>query len=209
MLYDLAARLELSSWLLMMAVYDVRKRELPHWGTTVPLIALALGATLSWLWPHRGLDTAMDSVSIGVAFLAVVLSDSWAAVPLAGGAIGLALQGSVMVQVVVVTWLISLGFARAGIIGAGDAKLVMALITLFPDLLLAACLLGAAGVAGGIVLVRRMGSAAPALLWLTFQDLCKGRFPATTEEGALDMEMALTPALALGAMAYLWYGLLR
>jgi Flp pilus assembly protein protease CpaA len=205
---DLVSRLLVTLWLALMAYHDLRQRELPHWGTTIPLSIL--GAGISWLWVVREDATALsNSVAISLAFLAIVSSDTWlAAVPGLGALVIAWAAGTLSSQTTTVAWMLALALSRAGIVGAGDAKLVMVLAGLFPDPGLGLSLLLAAGLTGVVVLVMRTGRTAPALVWLAFCDMRRGRWPKpVAQDDALTI--ALAPALALGGALYLWLSWIR
>lgn len=206
----LVVRLVVTGWLAVMSVWDVRWRELPHWGTTVPLIALTgwlvFAAVAGGPWLPEAYERwgITDGLAVGLMFGAVLLSDGWLSVVPAAGALVLAFSsGGAQSQTVITGWLLALGLAKGGIVGAGDAKLGMTLMVLFPEMGMGVCLLGAAGLAGLVVLVKRRGRNALPLLWLTLQDALAGRFPARTgEEGGAVMPLA--SALSLGALFYVW-----
>ena len=143
-----------------------------------------------------------DGLSVGLAFLAVLLSDRWWALVPAAGALGLALaQGSASGQATAVTWLVALALAKANVLGAGDAKLAMALVGLFPDPRLAWLLLASAGIVSGLYLLARHGPAAVFLVWQTTRDLVRLRLPSEEDlAGGQPMAVAVT----LAGMVYVW-----
>jgi hypothetical protein len=205
--FSILARLGVTAWLSVMAWQDVKRRRLPHWGTTIPLAALACYHA-GWgvgRWLAAGWTPAIaDGLAAGLAFLAVLLSDSWWASLPAAGALALAFaQGATAGQTIAVAWLVALALAKAGIVGEGDAKVAMVSFALYPDPLLGACLLGACLLAGGIALARRLGRAAPVLVRLTLRDGLAGRFPARTGDTGV-LVVPLAPVLAVGALVYLW-----
>jgi hypothetical protein len=201
----------LTAWLVAMSAWDVRWRALPHWGTTMPLVGLTCWVVADVVtggrWAVPALHAAWrkaDSVALALAFVAVLLSDWWIAlVPAVGSLIAAVHGGGGHSQAVVTGWLVALGMAKAGIVGAGDAKLAMVLMALFPEAKMGMCLLGAAGVAGLAVLIGRRGRESVPLLWLTLQDALAGRFPAQTDTAGV-VVFPLASALALGALLYLW-----
>lgn len=213
MAYEVAVRLAVTAWLAWVSWEDIRRRRLSHWATTVLVVAVGLvalgmgiiGLVVGAAWPFSLLrGNALDDLALGLALIAVVLSDSPAALIPAAGGVGLAFwRGTVAGQTATVAWLLALALAKAGIIGAGDAKVGMVLTALFPDPLMGWCLLGACGLAGAVVLARRMGWAAPFLVREVVRDGLAGNFPARTGEKGVAV-IPLTPVLAAGAVVYLW-----
>jgi hypothetical protein len=191
-------RLVVTGWLVALSVIDLRRRELPHWATTWPLVGVtwvtvALLATGECWWGEASGGSRSDGLAMGLAFLAVLLSDGWAAFHPAAAALGLAFGvGTEAMQVVALAWLISLALAKLSVMGEADAKVMMILIVLFPDPLLVACAVLAELVLGMALLVWQHGRAAPASLWLTL----RGEGPGTEVPGM--------PLLAAGALAYVW-----
>jgi hypothetical protein len=193
-------------WLVILVVQDVRHRRLSHWLTTVPLvvIAIALGtAVFNWLAEGWSPFVA-DPVALVLAFIAVLVSDTWAALVPAVSALALAWwQGTPAGQVAVTCWLIALALAKAGAWGAGDAKVLMILLALYPDIRLAIAVAAAIIVLGLAMLVRRLGPAFPFLLLMTLRDGLAGRFPARTGETGV-VVTGLMPVIAAGALVYVW-----
>ena len=198
-------------WLVALAWIDFRTRRLPHWGTTLPLVGVAgvhtIRAIVTWIlvgWMPEVADASAiaDGLSVGLAFLAVLLSDRWWALLPGAGALGLTLaQGSATGQALVITWLVALALARANVLGAGDAKLAMALVGLFPDPRLAWLLLASAGVVSGLYLLLRHGPAAVFLVWQATRDLLRLRLPA---EEDLDRGQPMAVAVTLAGVVYVW-----
>lgn len=211
MTFDLVLRLAISAWAIYLAVVDVRRRTLPHWATTIPVLAiggaaLAVGAgKLVFPAALRPLGWSVcDALALGLAFLAVLLSDTAAAFAPAAAAVGLtAAAGSTQGQTATLGWLVPLALSRAGVFGAGDAKVIMILLALYPDPRLAGILLAVCGLTGAVLLVSRVGEAAPLLVGRVIRDGLAGAFPSRTgEEGVI--AIPLTPVLAAGALVYLW-----
>ena len=145
-----------------------------------------------------------DDCALCLAFLSVLLSDHrLALVPAVAGLAVTFAGGSGQGQAAVTGWLVSLGLAKAGIVGEGDAKVVMVLLALCPDPSLAVCLLITAGLTGLVVLLRRARRATLVVLAETLRAGLKGRFPVRAGERAVAV-IPLTPVLAVGALAYLW-----
>ena len=193
-------RIAVSIWLLILSVLDIRRWRLPHLLTTVPVIALGVYAVVRLLKQ----PSAVDSLALALAFISVLASDTWAALLPAAGALTIAFWwGNLASQVTVVGWLLALALAKAGIVGAGDSKVMMVLLALFPDLRLVACIVVAAVAVSGLLLLKRMGAATPLLLLAVARDGLAGRFPARTGEKGV-LRIPLAPAIALGALVYLW-----
>lgn len=198
-------RVLVAAWLIVLSVYDWRFRRLPHSLTTIPLVAIGgiafVRTTVTGL--RTGILGAVDPLVVLLSFLAVLVSDSWAALVPAAGALGLAFWlRSPAGQVVAVGWSVILALAKAGIIGEGDAKAVMILLVLYPDVRLVLAICAAVFVFGLAVLVRRMGKAAPFLLFNVLREARAGLFPAQTGGGTI--AAPLIPVVALGALAYLF-----
>jgi hypothetical protein len=194
-------------WLVILVIQDVRHRRLSHWLTTVPLVGMAIialgTAVANWLAGGWSRFVA-DPVALVLAFIAVLASDTWAALVPAVNALVLAWwQGTPAGQVAVTGWLVALALAKAGIWGEGDAKVLMILLALYPDIRLAIAVAAAIIVLGLAMLVRRLGPAFPFLLLMTFRDGLAGRFPARTGETGV-VVTGLMPVIAAGALVYVW-----
>ncbi len=212
MLSETVLRLATLTWLIALTRLDLCRRELPHSLTTLPL--LLLGATAGWLalapligvtWPVHSAapGAAWDVRAILLAFAAILFSDTWLAVlpALASGATVL-LFGTGAGQVTVVAWLLSLALEKAGVWGAGDAKVVMILLALFPDIRLGALLLGATGILGLGLVWFKYRAATPFVLRAIVADGWALRLPARTNEAG-DLRVPLLPLLAIGAALFL------
>jgi Flp pilus assembly protein protease CpaA len=192
MALSLVLRLVTTLWLVVMIYHDLRQRELPHWGTTVPLVGLGCYSTIDAMLPGQ----AANSLIIGLSFLAVLLSDHWlAALPPAIGALAVSwLQGTVAGQTIVVAWLVALALAKVDVIGAGDAKVVMILTTLYPEPKMALHVALGAAVISGLWLLLKQKENALASLWLTLHTKTTG----TRAPGV--------PLFGFGALIYIWLG---
>jgi len=210
--FSLIARVLVSAWLIYLAIVDVRRSSLPHWATTIPVLIIGGAAAVvgvgELIFPtvlRAPLDWGVyDALALGLAFLAILLSDTAAALVPGTAAVALAAAlGSAQGRTAVFGWLVSLAMSRAGVFGAGDAKVIMILLALYPDPRLAGILLAACGVVGTVLLVRKVGGAAPLLVQRVVKDGLAGSLPARTgEEGVI--AIPLTPVLAAGALIYLW-----
>jgi hypothetical protein len=201
-------------WLCALAVIDVKYRELPHWGSTFPMVAVGL---LRVVFPPDdlvGMRAWLAGSAIFLLLAAVVLSDS---APLLGvfaaTALGLGLQtGTVEVSVLVATWVLALLWAQWGFWGAGDAKVVMFLAAVWPDLYLVGALLMALVGGGCLALVRRYGRAAPTVFPQVLGELRQGNVPARQDAAqvAAWTHRAAVPWLTLGTALYVvgnvWLG---
>lgn len=210
MTFSLIERLIVSAWVVFLGVVDARRRTLPHWATTAPVVLIGAAAltagTGKVLFPATlpGLWNAYDVLALGLAFVAVLLSDGVIALAPAAAAAALALTlGSAQGQTAVFGWLTALALSRAGVFGAGDAKVVMILLALYPDPRLAGILLAACAVVGTVLLVRKAGAATPLLVRNVVRDGLAGSLPARTGEKGV-VVIPLTPVLAAGALVYLW-----
>lgn len=197
-------RVAVSVWLLILSVLDIRRRRLPHLLTTVPVVALGVGAVVRTVLAWAGGGNIADPLTLALAFVAVLASDTWAALVPAAGALSVTLQwGSVAGQIATAGWLVALALAKAGVVGAGDSKVAMVLLALFPDLRLVVSMVVAIIAVGGALLVRRMGLATPLLILSVVRDGLAGRFPSRTGESGV-VRIPLVPVMAVGALAYLW-----
>jgi len=194
-------------WLVVLVIQDVRHRLLSHWLTTVPLIGMVVIAVATAMinWLEGGWSPFVaDPVALILAFVAVLASDTWAALVPAVNALVLAWwQGTPAGQVAVTGWLVALALAKAGIWGEGDAKVLMILFALYPDVRLAIAITTAIIVVGLVMLVRRLGGAFPFLLLITLRDGLAGRFPSRTGEAGV-VVTGLMPTIAAGALVYVW-----
>jgi Flp pilus assembly protein protease CpaA len=204
--FSLPLQVVVTAWLVALAWIDFRTRRLPHWGTTLPLVGVAgyhaIRVIATWVSGVTNASAIADGISVGLAFLAVLLSDRWWALLPGAGALGLAFfQGSAAGHALIITWLVALALARANVLGAGDAKLAMALLGLFPDPRLAWLLLASAGVVSGLYLLARHGPAAVLLVWQATRDLLRLRLPA---EEDLDHGQPMAVAVTLAGVVYVW-----
>ncbi len=204
--FDLS-RILITLWLITLSVLDVRRRQLPHTLTTLPLIVLggliSIRAVAS-IFGLAGAGQDWNNAAILLAFAAILLSDTWLAVWPALAAVGSALLfGTSIGQVIVITWLLTLGMCKAGILGEGDAKVIMILVALYPDARLGVVLVVTLALVGiGLMLVQLRAATS---LWLLSiaRDLLAFKVPARTgETGVLNVPLA--PLLATGALIYLW-----
>lgn len=192
-------RIGVTLWLIALAVLDVRRRELPHRLTTLPLLLVVAVLTVRAFTTKDG-----DAAVVVLVFGVVLLSDSWLAVLPAFAALGASVViGTDAGRVTVAAWLLALAAAQAGIMGAGDAKVIMLLLVAYPDARLGLALLAVTGVVG-LALMAFLARGATGLWLLSIaQDLIAFKPPARTGEiGRLNLP--LVPLLAGGALIYLW-----
>ena len=200
-------RVLVTLWLIGLAVIDVRQRELPHALTTGPLLVIGGGFAIRALAPIMGVGVphqSWDDVVGLLAFAAVLLSDTWLAALPAITAIGLAFAlGTSAGQVIVIAWLLALAATLAGFMGAGDAKVIMILLALYPDQKFGVALLAVTGVIGLALMILTLRRATALWLLSITRDLIALKFPARTGEvGRLNVP--LVPLLTIGAAIYLW-----
>jgi hypothetical protein len=194
-------------WLLVLSVLDVRRRQLPHPLTTLPLLLIggliSLRASAS-LFGAELPGQAWDNTAILLAFAAVLLSDTWLALIPGFAAAGTAfVLGSAVGQVIVVAWLLAVSLSKAGILGAGDAKVVMILLAVYPDVRLGAALLITITIVGAGLMLVQLRTAMPLWLLSIAHDLIAFKVPARTGEAGV-LNLPLVPLLAVGAGIYLW-----
>jgi hypothetical protein len=201
-------------WLGGLSLYDGRQRALPHWASTWPLLIIGL---LRVVYPPATPSDSTAWIAGSAVFLmltTVILSDVTALLlAFSAAALGLAFQTqTTAVPVLVGSWIVALLWTQWGFWGAGDAKVVMILTALWPDLRLVAALIGALFGGGLWALGRRYGLATPAVLWQTWHALRRGQVPGHTssEETNRWTYQAGVPWLALGTLIYLgsvqWWG---
>ncbi len=201
------SRILVTLWLITLSVFDMRRRQLPHALTTSPLIVIGGLISIRAIASIFGLAVPgqdWDNAAILLAFAAILLSDTWLAVWPALAAVGsVFLFGTSIGQVIVITWLLALGMSKAGILGEGDAKVIMILLALYPDARLGVVLLVTLALVGiGLMLVQMRAATS---LWLLSiaRDLLAFKVPARTGEAGV-LNVPLAPLLATGALIYLW-----
>jgi len=204
--FDLS-RISITLWLITLSVLDVRRRQLPHTLTTLPLIVIGGLISIRAVASIFGLAVPgqdWDNAAILLAFATILLSDTWLAIWPALAAVGsVFLFGTSIGQVIVITWLLVLGMSKAGILGEGDAKVIMILLALYPDARLGVVLVVTLALVGiGLMLVQLRAATS---LWLLSiaRDLLAFKVPARTGETGV-LNMPLVPLLATGALIYLW-----
>lgn len=191
------------SWLLMLSWFDYRTRESPHWASTVPLLLIGLGRV--W-YPPVDEKRLIASSAVFLALMAVVMSDIRPLqITFSVVALGLAFQTHTPVLVLVGTWSVALLWAQWGFWGAGDAKIVMILLAIWPDLYLVGALLLALLLGGLGALWRRYGTDTVAVLWRVRAELLRGHVPARQEQEAAASwtYQASVPWITLGTVVYL------
>ena len=192
-------RLVVSAWSLAMIRSDWQHGQLPHWGTTWLLVLAAAVYAASVCLTGQWVALALP-----LAFLAVLLSDTWWAVLPAGGALLLSWGHERMIAAVLV-WLLALGLVKLsrGATGAGDAKLVMVQIALFPDPTLAWLLAGGVALAAAVESIRRDGWWAPWTALVTAGGLLRGRLPETPPADSAAY-LPIAHYLVLPGLLYSW-----
>jgi hypothetical protein len=204
--FDLS-RIVVTLWLIELSILDMRRRQLPHTMTTLPLIVLGGLISIRAVASIFGLSApgqAWDNAAILLAFAAILLSDTWLAIWPAVAAIGsVFVLGTGVGQVIAVTWLLVLGISKAGILGEGDAKVVMILLALYPDVHLGAALLITLALVGAGLMLVQLRAAMPLWLLSIAHDLLAFKVPARTGEAGV-LNWPLVPLLTTGALIYLW-----
>ena len=194
-------------WLLVLSWWDLKWQEVPHGASTVPLLLLGL---LRVIYPPAppGPDLWLARGALVLLLAAMILSDNPPLAPLYSlAAVGLALQSGPEMVVLTLTWAVALLLALGGLWSAGDAKVTMILVALWPSPYLVAALAGASLLGGLWVLLRRYRSPGKTawVLWGVAEDLVRLRFPAqqSRAEAASLTHAPGVPWLALGAACYL------
>jgi hypothetical protein len=186
---------------------------LPHWASTWPLLIIGLLRVVYPPVTPSGPAAWIAGSAVFLMLATVILSDVTALLlAFSAAALGLAFQTqTTAVPVLVGSWIVALLWTHWGFWGAGDAKVVMILTALWPNLRLVASLLGALFVGGLWALGRRYGLATPTVLWQTWHALRRGQVPgpASSEETPWTYQAGV-PWLALGTLIYLgsvqWLG---
>ena len=192
-------RLAVTGWLLTLSLIDLRRHQLPHALTTLPVLACAL-----WFLVQLLTTGSANALAGLLVFGAVVFSDTWLAVlPALAGLVVACMLGTPSGQTLVLAWLLSLAAAQAGIMGAGDAKVIMVLLTIYPDPRLGLALLAVTGLAGLIGMLAQARTATGFWLLSLARDLVALKPPARTGETGT-LHWPLVPVLTLGALVYLW-----
>lgn len=186
-----AARVGLSVWLIYLAVSDLRRGEVTNWATVPPLLAVTAWQALVGGWP------------LALMLALILIGAQWA--PLAVPSVGLMVlcawfAAPLELDVAVYVWMLVYILWQIGVIGGADAKVVMALMALFPDGRLAWLLLVCWFGLSVVYLLHRHGKRAPlALLKAT-----KGLMRLRISEDAGSRCPAL-PAVALAGLVYVWF----
>lgn len=193
-------------WLGVLSVIDLRERAIPHWGSTVPLIAMGLFRVVYPPAP-AGKAAWLAGSAILLLLVVVVTSDE---IPVflsfSVTALVLGLQtGTLAVPLLIGFWVLALLWANWGIWGSGDAKVAMILVAIWPDITLVAALLLAQLVGGVIVSWRRHGQALPAVILNVLGEFRKGNVPArqSPAQAASWTYNAGVPWLTLGTAMYM------
>ena len=193
-------------WLGAMSFLDYRTHEVPHYGSTVPML---LAGVLRVFWPPVSQQAAwMSSLAVVLLLLAVVLSDHvWLTIVLLG--ISAALAGACGPQMLTLSigWSLALLGALGGLWGGGDAKIVMALLALCPDWRLGLFLLGGLSVGSALVMLLKYKTALPLALLNTLGDLLAWRLPTDAATDGYTRSPCV-PWLTLGAVSYVLWGVL-
>jgi Flp pilus assembly protein protease CpaA len=186
-----AVRVGLSAWLVYLAVMDVRKGEVTNWVTVPPLLAVTAWQALTGGWP------------LALMLALILIGAQWT--PLTVPSVGLMAACSWLAtlvgqEVVMWAWTFVYVLWLLRVIGGADAKVVMALMALFPDGRLAWLLLLCWFGLSVVYLLRRHGRHAPRALLKATSGLV--RFQVAEEEGS---RYPALPAVALAGLLYVWF----
>ena len=184
-----AVRVGLSAWLVYIAVMDIRKGEVTNWATVPPLLAVTAWQALTGGWP-LALMLALILIgtqwtTLAVPSVGLMVLCAWFATPLE-------------LDVAVYVWMLVYILWQIGVIGGADAKVVMALMALFPDERLAWLLLLCWFGLSVVYLLHRHGRRAPQALLKAMKGLVKLQ---VSEEGE---RCPALPAVALAGLIYVW-----
>jgi len=184
-------RVGLSAWLVYLAVTDLRKGEVTNWVTVPPLLAVTAWQALTGGWP------------LALMLALILIGAQWT--PLTVPSVGLMAACSWLATLVgrdVVMWAWTFVYVLwlLRVIGGADAKVVMALMALFPDGRLAWLLLLCWFGLSVVYLLHRHGRHAPRALLKATRGLV--RFQVSGEE---DERCPALPAVALAGLIYVWF----
>lgn len=172
--------LSLISWLAIIAVADSRRMEVSNW-LTVPMVAVGILAACG---------QARSPIPLGIAALMLALAEIplpwWSLLPVMVSLL-IALPAW---EAMIWGWGIAVSLWKSGVLGGADAKVIMALTALIPDMRLVWLLVGCWALVDAIRLIVRFRRQAVRQL---FQALKTG---SGTQVPAL-------PALAVGGTVYL------
>jgi Flp pilus assembly protein protease CpaA len=185
-----AIRMGLSTWLVTLAVADLRKGEVTNWATVPPLLALTAWQALTGGWP------------LALMLALILIGAQWT--PLTVPSVGLMAACSwwttlVGREVVMWAWTFVYVLWLLRVIGGADAKVVMTLTALFPDGRLAWLLLLCWFGLSVVYLLHRHGRHAPQALLQATKGLVRFRI---LEEGK---RYPALPAVALAGLIYVWF----
>jgi Flp pilus assembly protein protease CpaA len=186
-----AFRVGLSAWLVYLAVMDLRKGEVTNWATVPPLLAVTAWQALTGGWP------------LALMLVLILIGAQWT--PLTVPSVGLMAACSwwatlVGREVVMWAWTFVYVLWLLRVVGGADAKVVMALMALFPDGRLAWLLLLCWFGLSVAYLLHRHGKHAPRALLRATKGLV--RFQVLEEEGE---RYPALPAVALAGLIYVWF----
>ena len=193
-------------WLGAMSFIDYRTHEVPHYGSTYPML---LAGVLRVFWPPLSPSAAwMSSLAVALLLLAVVLSDHvWLAIALLGMSAALAGGCGPQMLTLSIGWSLALLGALGGLWGGGDAKIAMTLLALWPDWRLGLFLLGGLSVGSALTMVLKYRAALPLALLNTLGDLLAWRLPTDSATDGYTRSPCV-PWLTLGAASYVLWGVL-
>jgi hypothetical protein len=191
-------------WLSGLAWLDLQTRELPHLLSTGPFLLAGVARIIYLPVALSGIDAWLARSALLLLCVVVGVSDmAPLRIPFAITALLLGWQtGATALLVLIVTWLLALTWVRWGIWGGGDAKVMMVLVAVWPDLYLVGALLLALLLGGLLALWQRYGHASPAVLWQVMTALRQGQVPARQTDPAYLTHQAGVPWLALGTALY-------
>lgn len=188
-------------WLSILAYLDWREGEFSHWSTTVPMIIAGL-----WRVIHPPAETWWPA---GVAMLfmlvGILLSDEVGLLGAFGlAAAGLGVTANFPTAVMIATWFVALVGFTWDVWSGGDAKIVMVLLALWPNVELLGSLLFALLLGSFVVLFQRFGGTVPVIMLHAAASLRRGERP--TEDQATPAPLG--PWLLLGTVGYVVWSVL-
>jgi hypothetical protein len=205
MRFEVWGALAVLVWLLGLSWLDYRDHEVPHGVSTVPLLIVGL-ARVGYppgVWGQP--EALVAGSAVFLTLVAVVFSDVRPLqIAFSVTALVLASQTAPAVLVIVGTWIGALLWTQWGFWGAGDAKVVMILVAIWPDLTLVGALLLALLGGGLLALWQRYGTHTSAALWHVLGELRRGHVPARQDQAEVASwtYRAGVPWLTVGTLAY-------
>ena len=197
---ELCLSLVVLGWLALLSYWDVRQQPLPHAVTTSWLVGIGGWRILA---PLDGSGAGRGVMLFLLAGFLLKQPPPFPQVYLLT-AVGLGLQSGPEAATVAGTWLVAVFLLAWGAWSGGDAKIVMILSALWPDVRLSICLLLALLLGSFIVLGWRYRHGTLMVLHQTMARLQEEIAPCASQA----TPAPLVPWLGLGTLGYVLWGVL-